>query len=82
MVAFGMGLDCIYVCQVIHVGAPDDWNPTSKKQGEEVTMASRKLTLDIPCPRSFLVGLRIVIIECLVCVASSLECIISRCMNI
>ena len=24
MVAFGMGLDCTDVCQVIHVGAPDD----------------------------------------------------------
>ena len=23
-VAFGMGLDCTDVCQVIHVGAPDD----------------------------------------------------------
>ena len=24
MVAVGMGLDCTDVCQVIHVGAPDD----------------------------------------------------------
>ena len=31
--AFGMGLDCTDVCQVIHVGAPDDVESYIQKTG-------------------------------------------------
>ena len=33
MVAFGMGLDCTDVCQVIHVGAPDDMESYIQETG-------------------------------------------------
>ena len=32
-VAFGMGLDCTHVCQVIHVGAPDDMESYIQETG-------------------------------------------------
>ena len=37
-VAFGMGLDCTDVCQVIHVGAPDDVEFYIQETGRGVVM--------------------------------------------
>ena len=37
-VAFGMGLDCTDVCQVIHVGAPDDVESYIQETGRGVVM--------------------------------------------